>query len=1051
MRDADAAQSGVNAEEDALHVSDLLAQVEEQRVEIERLAAEVEQIALDRNDWRERVREQRQRLSQLKQELAVQRALADSSDATWLRTVANVLLLGYPSRPKFRLLPVLPGLLSYGRVKRALKRKGLFDADAYKRAYADIAAAPHIDPLYHYISTGIVEGRTRGDKPTSTVPAARGLTADLIKLDTRPAAPPHGIRIAVHVHMYYPDLTAEFVDHFSRIPCQFDIFASVPNEDARAKVVNSFSAIPNVALVDVRIVPNIGRDIAPFLVEFASVLANYDVVGHFHTKKSLYNNGSTDGWREYALDALLPSGNGISHLLRLLDEQKYGLVYPQCFSNLPYMANTWLSNIDLARIWAPRFGLDELPDGYFDFPVGSMFWASSDAIRPFLESGLDWSDFPPEKGQTDSTLAHCIERMLGAVPAFNGHRHGVIGDSRRPSWSRWRLDQFFERPVEHLQAAIASSTIPVIAFDIFDTLVVRPFLDPDYVKSLLHAEAGASGDEDFLLLRARAEAHARDSAGRDVDIHEIYRQLGTYTADALRTPEREIELEIASVRPRKEVVALLNAAVANGKRVLLASDMFLPRDVIEAMLKKCGVAGWHKLYLSSEIGLRKDTGRLYEHILAEERITPDQMLMIGDNERSDFQIPCDMKFHVAHLLKPATAMRAMPRMEHVVPDPRSASLSDQFLFGAIAAENYAAISYPNFSPDDMFGPSPRAIGYGLLGPIVVCFSQWLLENAAEERIDRLYFLSREGQFLKKAFDQWRIGQDVAVESRYLHVSRRSTTVPCLRSIRDIYAIAASGEFLGASMDAFLVARFGTVLGESTWAEAERQGLWYKDAPLFIKNGDIDHIREFLRLAAPEILKVAADERGGAQKYLRDAGLGFDGRPAVVDIGFAGTIQNYMMRLLDREIDGLYMMTVARAKRVAIDWDVIVKGCFVDAIAPGDPMPLIFDRSFLLEKMLSSEDEQVTRYSPSGSPEFSEPQPQTARALEVRKSLQDGAMDFVMEAAKFRNELAKDLTIGADRCRDLYAAFVSQLSRAEKEIFSALALDDFYCGRGMVSE
>lgn len=1051
MTEAGAAQGGLNAEGDARQVSPLLAQVEEQKVQIERLTAEIEQIALDRNNWRERVREQRLRLSELKQELAGLRALADNSDATWLRNVANVLLLGYPSRPKFRLLPVLPGLLSYRRVKSALKRKGLFDADAYKSTYADIAAVPHLDPLYHYISTGILEGRTRGDQPTSAVPAARGLTADLIRIDVEPAVPPHGVRIAVHVHMYYPDLTAEFVDHFSRIPCEFDIFASVSNEDARAKVVNSFSAIPHAALVDVRVVPNIGRDIAPFLVEFAGVLANYDVIGHFHTKKSLYNNGSTDGWREYALDALLPSGNGISHLLRLLDGQKYGMVYPQCFSNLPYMANTWLSNIDLARTWAPRFGLDELPDGYFDYPVGSMFWANSDAIRPFLEAGLDWNDFPPERGQTDSTLAHCVERMLGAVPAFNGYRHGVIGDPRKPSWSRWRLDQFFERPVEHLQAAIASSTIPVIAFDIFDTLVVRPFLDPDYVKSLLHAEFGASGEEDFRVLRARAETHARDSAGRDVDIHEIYRQLGTYTADALRTADREIELEIASVRPRKEVVALLNAAVANGKRVILASDMFLPRHVIETMLEKCGVAGWHKLYLSSEIGLRKDTGRLYEHILAEERITPDQILMIGDNERSDFQIPCDMKFHVAHLLKPVTAMRAMPRMEHVVPDPRSASLSDQFIFGAIAAENYAAISYPDFSPDDMFGSSPRAIGYGLLGPIVVCFSQWLLQNAADERIDRLYFLSREGQFLKKAFDQWRIGQDFAVESRYLHVSRRSIAVPCLRSIRDICAIAASGDFLGASMDAFLLARFGTVLSDSTWAESERQGLWYKDAPLFIKSGDIDHIREFLRLATPEILKVAADEREGAQKYLCDAGLGFDGRPAVVDIGFAGTIQSYMMRLLGREIDGLYMMTVARAKRLAIDWDVIVKGCFVDAIAPGDPMPLIFDWSFLLEKMLSSDDEQVIRYAPSGSPEFGDQQPQAARASTVRKSLQDGAMDFVAEAARFRNELARDLTIDTDRCRDLYAAFVTQLSNSEKEIFSALSLDDFYCGRGMVSE
>ena len=1047
-------ERGVATKQGIEQGSDLLRTIEQQDADIASLNARLEQVSRQKDGWKQRVREQRGKISAMKQASLRERLIVENSDVNWLRKAASVLILGYPKSWKTRLLALMPGYFSSKRQKALLKRKGLFDEALYKAKYEDVAESP-IDPLYHYLNAGMGEGRTRGDKP-APAPArapAEGLTADLIRVDIGPTAPPHGMRIAIHAHMFYAELTQEFADYFARMPCEFDIYASTPNEEAGRAVENTFSAIANASLVDVRVVPNRGRDIAPFLVEFASELAEYDVVAHVHTKKSLYNNGSTDGWREYVLGTLLPSANDLSQMLRLLDDEKYGLIYPQCFTNLPYMANTWLSNIGLAHAWGPHFGLRTLPEGYFDFPVGSMFWARTEAIRPLLEAGLDWNDFPPEQGQTDATLAHCIERMLGAVPASNGFRHGVIRDERTPSWSRWRLDQFFARPVDHLLGAVKSPDIPVVAFDIFDTLITRPFLNPDYVKALLHDDHGAAGIDDFLNCRTRGEVVARSRNGKDVDIHEIYRhvEIGVESTGIALTPDREIALEIASVRPRKEVIALLSAAVESGKRVILASDMFLPREVIATMLEKCGVSGWHKLYLSSEIGFRKDTGELYEHILSEEGVASNQILMIGDNERSDFQIPCDMKFHVAHLLKPTSILRALPRMERIVPDPHLASLDDQFLFGAIAAENCSPISYPDFSPDDMFGSSARSIGFGLLGPIALCFSQWVLEQARKEGLDQLFFLAREGQFLKEAFDRWQVGEPEPVESKYLYISRRAVTVPCIGSISDIFAIAETNNFYTAEMATFLAERFGTVLNDETWAECEQAGLWRRDAPLTIIDGEIDQIRPFLRFIAPEILKVAAAERENALKYLRGAGLGSGGRAAVIDIGYGATIQKHMMKLLDCGIDGLYMMTHVRAKSVAAERSVIVNGCFADAVGKHNPMPRMYEQSFLLEKMLSSNDEQVIRYSVSGHPKFRDPQAATAAAVEVRKQMQEGAIAFVEEAVRFSDGMGRTPVIGQDRCHQLYSAFVERLSEGEKDVFRALALDDFYCGRGFVTE
>lgn len=964
-----------------------------------------------------------------------------------------------------------------------------FDAEWYLREYPDVEMLG-LDPAYHYLWLGMKIGRRpsagfarfpdrnqgaeelvrsiqRGDVHGGLVfdedfhgAYSSGHIAEFVGQGGMDVAAVQGLRVAVHAHMYYADLAEEFTGHLSQIPCSFDLYASTSNEEGRRAVAAAFDKIPNVAHIDVRVVPNIGRDIAPFVVEFGRELSGYDIVSHIQTKKSLYNNGSTDGWRESTLNSLFEDPERIALYLRTLQTGRYGMIYPQCFYNLPYMANTWLANSGIARAWAPRFGVDKIPDGYFDFPAGSMFWARTDAIRPLLEAGLQWSDFPPEQGQTDGTLAHCIERMLGVVPTSRHYLLGVIRDTRTPSWSRWRLNQFLDRPLEHVHAAIADPEIRVVAFDIFDTLLTRPLLDADYVKRLLHLEHEKAGRPRFHENRVRSEAAAREAKGRDVDIHDIYRYLESAhdSSGSHLSPEREIELEKLSVRSRPEVIALLEFAARSGKKVILASDMFLPRETIEAMLEDCGVKSWDALYLSSQVGLRKDNGKLYDYILEQEAIAPRQMVMIGDNERSDFQIPADMGIRTVHVVKPQNIMRAMPRLADLVPDADEASIANQFLFGAIASENFSGITYPDFSSDNMFGASPRAIGYGLLGPITAAFSQWLMDQAWENGIDRLYFLAREGKFLKAVFDLWQAGLAggdkkgrTPIGSEYLLISRRAVTVPCIETVEDIFTIAQANDFYGAPMSMFLAERFGLTLDDETWGQCERKGLWARRDPLTINGGDIDHIRLFLTAIAPHIFREAQNERQSALAYYGRMGLAADIRGAVVDVGYGATIQRHLVKLLGHKVHGLYMMTDRKGAALGASAGVLSKGCFVEGAERLPTASPLFVHSFILEKMLSADDEQVIRYSASGDAEFRVRGAYVDMGSKVRHEIQQGALDFVVEAARFRDEMSGSLRIGKAECEALFSRFVGHMSAREKEIFSSLALDDFYCGRGVVAE
>ena len=83
-----------------------------------------------------------------------------SEEADWLRQTASV-LLGDSATPKGRLFRLLPAAFNSKRQQRLLKRKGLFDADAYLEANGDVAA-DRTDPLRHYLQHGIKERRRRG-------------------------------------------------------------------------------------------------------------------------------------------------------------------------------------------------------------------------------------------------------------------------------------------------------------------------------------------------------------------------------------------------------------------------------------------------------------------------------------------------------------------------------------------------------------------------------------------------------------------------------------------------------------------------------------------------------------------------------------------------------------------------------------------------------------------------------------------------------------------------------------------------------------------------
>ena len=144
---------------------------------------------------------------------------------------------------------------------------------------------------------------------------------------------------------------------------------------------------------------------------------------------------------------------------------------------------------------------------------------------------------------------------------------------------------------------------PVVAFDVFDTLIKRDVARPTDLFALLGA--------DFAKARTQAEAEARAAKSGEVTLAEIYARPCLAGYD----PAAECAAEIACAVPNLPVLKAARALHAQGKRLYYISDMYLPKVQLDAMLAKCGYDFFDGGFVSADYGVQKRSGKLFRLFL----------------------------------------------------------------------------------------------------------------------------------------------------------------------------------------------------------------------------------------------------------------------------------------------------------------------------------------------------------------------------------------------------------------------------------------------------
>lgn len=345
-----------------------------------------------------------------------------------------------------------------------------FDPDWYRRTYA-AALPPGADPLAHFLLHGLKQGHApvgeegvrRHARPFAVIPHYIDPRADV-------SGPTQAFAgsVAVHLHLYYRDMLEPFQARLQGIPVTFDLYVSVPetsDEAGIAEIARSLrEALPRAGDIVVEAVPNRGRDIAPLIIQFGKRLARYDIVGHFHTKKSPHNP-RLRGWCDNILDLLLgppgSSGGRVSQIFALLADRAK-IVYPEGTTGIRKEPTGWAGNYDLAADILDRYStLSITAFPVVEFAEGSMFWARSAAIKAFLELPLAYTDFPAEPIPPDGTLAHALERLLFilASPQAGDLVRLHKGDSV-PDYTDYEEQQDYSARIVHEDIRVLSYYLP---------------------------------------------------------------------------------------------------------------------------------------------------------------------------------------------------------------------------------------------------------------------------------------------------------------------------------------------------------------------------------------------------------------------------------------------------------------------------------------------------------------------------------------------------------------------------------------------------------------
>lgn len=447
----------------------------------------------------------------------------------------------------------------------------------------------------------------------------------------------------------------------------------------------------------------------------------------------------------------------------------------------------------------------------------------------------------------------------------------------------------------------ATPHAPVVLVDVFDTVLIRRLGSPESMLRglgrLLSQESKlVCGSDVFVASRRHAESQAHRNGGAEyIATHEdIFRELGA----ALQREESEwlswmrsdLDLEESLSASIPAMLETIEDMRRRGSRIVFVSDMYLPSSFIKMLLARCGAfQDGDKCYVSCEAMASKRTGALFDHVLEKERVPREEVVHFGNDKHADIRgaekaglraVSCEIgNFNRYELLLENSGHKTGNLTSALAGASRLVRLRVD-----VANEHEEVL---------------RDITAGVLAPALVGFLLWLMGRARANKIERLYFMSREGQVLLEVAKKLVPRLEVECELKYLYASRQTWCLAALsarQADQDMNwiwtpnatnCVASLFARIGGAAEDFLRELEGGGFAESTWREPMSPAEWG------LLREKLQSDRKFVAYVGDRASRL----RELTMAYVDQEGLLKDAAGALVDIGWNGSMQRALTTLL----------------------------------------------------------------------------------------------------------------------------------------------------------
>ncbi|MBU3134089.1 HAD-IA family hydrolase [Clostridium gasigenes] len=441
-------------------------------------------------------------------------------------------------------------------------------------------------------------------------------------------------------------------------------------------------------------------------------------------------------------------------------------------------------------------------------------------------------------------------------------------------------------------------SVEYVSFDIFDTLIKRNIRIPIDVFDLIQSEYNRKFKQNinkFKEKRTSAEKEARDISNKEeISLVNIYEQLRkTYDEkqiDELMTIEKDIEVLIC--RGNDKVLKLYNYARSINKKIIIISDMYLDRETIERILKINKIEGYEKLYLSSEIGLTKYRGTMYDYVIEDIKYDADKILHIGDNNRSDFKQAINRGLKAYKIENKINLNRTNKYSEIFDEDEMLLNVINAFIDNNLNVSSDKSVYYQ--------------IGYRKLGILFYGYLQWIQDYAIKNNLEKLIFFSRDGYVLKEAYDNYFISDNKLI-TEYMFISRRAVIVPSFNEKLEFDQLI---EILGLRKKDTIKSffrRIGLDYNKYINDIVESGYNVEENIDLINKRSNLEKLFNKIK---KDMLINSEEEKKKLVKYIYELGIE-NKKVGVIDIGWRGSMQYSLMNILktlniNTDITGFYV-------------------------------------------------------------------------------------------------------------------------------------------------